>query len=68
MRVERQSKQTVAIRLSADEAGHLLEGLRAQAAALGEAGTALESALTGAGVTLPRAPGHVRTEYMPPLD
>lgn len=62
-----ESKTQISLALDADEARHLLQGLREHRDALGAAAQELERQLTAIGITPPEPPDHIRTEYAPPL-
>lgn len=63
MHIERQTKESVSLLLSTDEAQQVLSGLQAHADELGEPGQALADALRAADVAPSNAPANVRYEW-----
>lgn len=68
MHIEREDSKEVVISAGLSKARDLLDGLIAYRAELGELGRELEDMLRAAGVTPSRGTGHIRYEYMPPMD
>ena len=66
MRILKQNKKTVTIKLNEDKAGDLLHGLLAHPE-LGDTAMELAEKLKGIGVKVPAPEHHIRYEYAPPF-